>query len=326
MQPTETTQLGEPAIESIIAELDAEYTGKLPEEAIRAARENRDEIIPRLIDSIRQASQTFLDEGDTQSNGHFFALYLLAEFRAKEALPAIVEAISLPDDGPYTLFGDAITESLPAILAALAVDSRKVVEDLIVGREINEYVRSAAARTYLYWVRDAVMTRDEAVERLRGHLRAAIAGNDAEFTGWLVNSLADYGAPESMEEIQEAYRRDLVDCFLIDLNDVNDCMARGEAEFQRNLERCGDTGVTDLIEVLSRWHFFSGETVDSFSPNGGLPLPNGFDPFPTAKPGDEYDEPRGPLEPLRNAAPKVGRNDPCPCGSGKKFKKCCGGG
>jgi preprotein translocase subunit SecA len=24
------------------------------------------------------------------------------------------------------------------------------------------------------------------------------------------------------------------------------------------------------------------------------------------------------------ATPKVGRNDPCPCGSGKKFKKCCG--
>jgi SEC-C motif domain protein len=24
------------------------------------------------------------------------------------------------------------------------------------------------------------------------------------------------------------------------------------------------------------------------------------------------------------AAPKVGRNDPCPCGSGKKFKQCCG--
>jgi len=22
---------------------------------------------------------------------------------------------------------------------------------------------------------------------------------------------------------------------------------------------------------------------------------------------------------------KIGRNDPCPCGSGKKFKRCCGG-
>jgi uncharacterized protein YecA (UPF0149 family) len=24
------------------------------------------------------------------------------------------------------------------------------------------------------------------------------------------------------------------------------------------------------------------------------------------------------------ATPKVGRNEPCPCGSGRKYKKCCG--
>ena len=29
-------------------------------------------------------------------------------------------------------------------------------------------------------------------------------------------------------------------------------------------------------------------------------------------------------ETYRREAPKVGRNDPCPCGSGKKYKKCCG--
>ena len=28
--------------------------------------------------------------------------------------------------------------------------------------------------------------------------------------------------------------------------------------------------------------------------------------------------------PVRSAHPKVGRNDPCPCGSGKKYKQCCG--
>ena len=28
-------------------------------------------------------------------------------------------------------------------------------------------------------------------------------------------------------------------------------------------------------------------------------------------------------QPIRNAAKKVGPNDPCPCGSGKKYKKCC---
>ena len=28
--------------------------------------------------------------------------------------------------------------------------------------------------------------------------------------------------------------------------------------------------------------------------------------------------------PYQRETPKVGRNDPCPCGSGKKYKKCCG--
>ena len=29
---------------------------------------------------------------------------------------------------------------------------------------------------------------------------------------------------------------------------------------------------------------------------------------------------------VRHEGPKIGRNDPCPCGSGKKYKKCCGSG
>ena len=29
-------------------------------------------------------------------------------------------------------------------------------------------------------------------------------------------------------------------------------------------------------------------------------------------------------KPVRSTGPKVGRNDPCPCGSGKKYKQCCG--
>jgi preprotein translocase subunit SecA len=32
------------------------------------------------------------------------------------------------------------------------------------------------------------------------------------------------------------------------------------------------------------------------------------------------------ITPARRETPKVGRNEPCPCGSGKKFKNCCGRG
>jgi len=34
--------------------------------------------------------------------------------------------------------------------------------------------------------------------------------------------------------------------------------------------------------------------------------------------------PDAPLAPYRRGDPRIGRNDPCPCGSGKKYKKCCG--
>jgi preprotein translocase subunit SecA len=37
-------------------------------------------------------------------------------------------------------------------------------------------------------------------------------------------------------------------------------------------------------------------------------------------PFDEYNAPL--IAPVRTE-PKIGRNDPCPCGSGKKYKKCC---
>jgi hypothetical protein len=41
---------------------------------------------------------------------------------------------------------------------------------------------------------------------------------------------------------------------------------------------------------------------------------------------DRYGDPEGLLQPApppRRHGPKVGRNDPCPCGSGRKYKRCC---
>ncbi len=40
-------------------------------------------------------------------------------------------------------------------------------------------------------------------------------------------------------------------------------------------------------------------------------------------PGEDEGPLPPPVEPI-HAEKAVGRNDPCPCGSGKKYKKCCG--
>lgn len=42
-------------------------------------------------------------------------------------------------------------------------------------------------------------------------------------------------------------------------------------------------------------------------------------------PAEDEDPLPDPVEPIHAEQPP-GRNDPCPCGSGKKYKKCCGRG
>jgi len=41
-------------------------------------------------------------------------------------------------------------------------------------------------------------------------------------------------------------------------------------------------------------------------------------------PGEDEQPLPPPVEPIHSDQKEIGRNDPCPCGSGKKYKKCCG--
>ena len=71
---------------------------------------------------------------------------------------------------------------------------------------------------------------------------------------------------------------------------------RGVVEFIARYKRAGADHVhhevSDFRRIKGRWFFVDGKVVSE--------------------------------APVRRAGPKVGRNDPCPCGSGKKYKKCCG--
>jgi uncharacterized protein YecA (UPF0149 family) len=42
------------------------------------------------------------------------------------------------------------------------------------------------------------------------------------------------------------------------------------------------------------------------------------------QPGADEEPLPPPVDPIHAVNKEVGRNDPCPCGSGKKYKKCCG--
>src|SRR5262249_4382654 len=90
-----------PELDAIIELLDT-VDDVLPEKAFEFARAPKSEIIPRLIGLIDRAAANAAAGEIPPTNGHYFALFLLAEFRATEALPAIVRAVSLPDELPST--------------------------------------------------------------------------------------------------------------------------------------------------------------------------------------------------------------------------------
>ncbi len=64
------------------------------------------------------------------------------------------------------------------------------------------------------------------------------------------------------------------------------------ALYTANGEFCNHHEVSKFVKEADGWKFVEGEIVGE--------------------------------EPVTREGPKIGRNDPCPCGSGKKYKKCCG--
>ncbi|MGA2584335.1 MAG: SEC-C metal-binding domain-containing protein [Tepidisphaeraceae bacterium] len=75
-----------------------------------------------------------------------------------------------------------------------------------------------------------------------------------------------------------------------------------------------------LREMHQRWM----ATGNSFAPEDAAAGEHDDEDWNALPPSEIY-PPFHPdrMVPIRNAAPKIGRNDPCPCGSGKKYKKCC---
>ena len=72
---------------------------QFPMYAVRRARACRETIIPSLIELIRRATAYARYNVPVRGCLNLFAIHLLAEFQAKEALPFVLESLSLTDDG-----------------------------------------------------------------------------------------------------------------------------------------------------------------------------------------------------------------------------------
>jgi len=252
-------------LEAIVAQLDVLYD-KFPKQALQEAQRRGSEMAPHLIGLLKKATAAVQAGHTPNTNGHLFALYLLAELRAKEALPAIVEAVSLPGEGPFDLFGDSITEDLNRMLAVLAADQPEVIDAVISDPSINEYVRWQAAKTYMHWVREGRWTRAEAVGRLRSHLITATQREDHEGATGLAAELVSYAPQECYGEIEAAFRRDLVDRMVVNEKTFARSITEGESWFQQELQNLPPTGIPDTVAELERWECFRKPDQPAIAP------------------------------------------------------------
>ena len=105
-----------------------------------------------------------------------------------------------------------------------------------------------------------------------------------------------------------------------------DLMANIKNEVLNNLFR-STSNLQAFEKFLSTLPQFLMREQEPPSPGpvpGRRPERIGGGPGGNGEMGDNGEDVKLELAPVRREMPKVGRNEPCPCGSGKKFKNCCG--
>ncbi len=126
----------------------------------------------------------------------------------------------------------------------------------------------------------------------------------------LVLCSCDLYPGELIDDIERAYDDGLVDSFIASPEDIQDML---QETSDVRLEKLGTDPyhqlIDDTIEELESWACF--HDVDRSFHREWQAI------------SSITDEEVGIAEPVR-VGHKIGRNDPCPCGSGKKYKKCCG--
>jgi len=294
----------------ILKELEP-YTGRFPRKAMHAAIEQREAITPellRVVEAVAENPVDFAKRADYMLL--VFAIFLLAQFREKRAYPLIVKMFSAPGETPFDLAGDTVTEGLSQILGSVYDGDPAPLQSLIESEDVNEYVRNAAIDAFLVLEHSGQMTRGEVVDYFQRLLGGKLKRTHSHAWNGLVSAVADMPAPELLEDVRRAYEDGLVDPGFADLAGIErDLRTRPQGRRERHYV------ITDAIAEMEWWASFDPEEQRPAK----LPKPLAPPVLPAPPPPTNYVAPQPFVR-----EPKVGRNDPCPCGSNKKYKKCCG--
>lgn len=241
-------------------------------------------------DLIRMALDQALHMGDpdsTQVWAPIHACWALGQLRAEEAIPGLLELMRLEDS-------ECLSEDLPHILAMIGSAAFEPVARFFANEKKGNWARITAAITLKQIAKVHPETRLECIARLTQQLES-YAQQDGTLNAFIVCELLELEAQDATSLMERAFAEGPIDETL--LGDWEDVEIRLGLKAKRTKPRKPNQ-FTELGEQFLKLMAMNPAPSAAFVPQ-----------TPPA---------------LKTTKVKVGRNEPCPCGSGQKYKKCCG--
>lgn len=300
-----------------------------PFDAVTEAMQRREEMTEPLLGVLQhvlQHPEAAVD--DQEYMAHLFALYLLAQFREPRAYPLVVQVARIDPLLMDDIFGDFVSEGLPEVLASVCNGNLDPIKALIEDDAVEEYVRDSALTALQIRFAAGDLSREALVSYLAELWRGRLTREPSQIWNKLISVSTDMYPDQFMEDIEAAYEEELAEEYFIDLGSVLEIVQQDRVLYISRLPQNEPVYVQDTIEEMAWWscfdrspkhpipHFSKRKRKDVSSLFFNAAFPNGYHPNRSGL-GSQWAQP-----PRRQV--KIGPNDPCPCGSAKKYKKCCG--
>ena len=281
------------------------FQERLPVEAIRAAEADRASVVPVFLNAIEQYLSD--DADPSVQDSLFFIFHLLGSWREKSAYRPLARLLRCPDDDIDAIFGDSLTETSHRVMAGVFDGDPNPLYDVILDSDVDEFIRSRMCEVIAMVTLRGEIPRAEAV-RFLSACYSELKPQEECFVwhGWQ-SAIALIGLGELKPLVEQAFARGSIHLGWLGFDDFEQDLQQAIDDPAMLPRRYGDeyTLFGDTIEELSTWNCFSPKD-SKLKERSDI---HRSEPWLTG--------------PAINQFKDVGRNDPCPCGSGKKFKKCC---
>ena len=302
-------------VEEIIVAL-SEERGQPPREAFKAADARREEITDRLLAALETGLAAPSDASGEDSQLFCHALYLLAKWREPRAFPFVMRWLSLPDEAAFDIAGDVPTSAGSRILASVCGGDRPEIRALIENREADEFCRDQALESLAVLAAWGELPRETVITYLRELIADKLEHELNYVWSTVANLIVDLDAAELVPLIRQPYDDGLVDPFSIGWDEIENRISHTDRTPSEEF-RHGHPPIIDVAAETAWWSMYRHTAVK----DRGLPHAPASPAYP-ASPAS-FPTSYEPATPFI-APPRTGRNDQCPCGSGRKYKKCCG--